>query len=790
MENEELTLRFVRFLQVWSSNTLALFDDSDLVETRVIGRMRPEEVTSGNFYRLWGRWETHPKYDRQFRVKSFTLTKPQDRSSTVAYLRRAPGMTKARALRVVRHFEAGAIEMLRDHPREVCDKCRMFGFTYEKADEASEYLKGAEKYEFTHVELLGLFEGLRVPRDLAEQCIRKWGVKAAETIKENPYSLLNFSGVGFLTADRLYLSLGKDPAAIERQGLCLWHELRTLKGHTWADTDAARGHLDKKIGEAEVKFGKAVRWGIETKHLKARRDTKGKLWLAEYYRYVSEYRVAWGVAWLLHTEPRWPDTRLIADCSDHQKAVLEQALSRRIGILSGPPGTGKSYVAAQLVKLLKHGDRWKKIALCAPTGKAAVRFTELMRQVEVPLHATTIHRLLGVEFEDGEAYHFVHGLENHLEYEFVIVDEASMLDTDLAGALLSALNDHAHLLLIGDVEQLPPVGHGAPLRDLIDTGLVPVGQFTEIRRNLGAIVAFASAIKNEEPYALETKLKLEFTRNLMLSRQVTEKQQLEKLLSALDRLQERGLNVVWGLQVICATNEGGLISRVELNAVLQGKLNGANESASGFWQKDKVICTRNSWFPPVEEMATVSEDVMTREDKDGNTVVYVANGEQGEVLRDEPNRTLVEFSGPRRYVVVPRGEGKEALALGYAITAHKSQGSEWPIVIGMLDGRSQAAHVCDRSWLYTLVSRAKTACILIGTELSVNQMRARKRLERRKTFLGEQLVVEIDALQKTSRSEEVDEPVDAASGASAGAIHDPGGHTGAGPVDVPRSRGG
>lgn len=754
-KNEERTLKFRRIVYNWGDAALIECENEDGQYQKLIGPVEPEEIDSGVWYRFYGSWREHEKYGEQFRFKTFVESTPLDPEGMVKYLARIEGMTEARAKRVVKAYEANSIRMLRERPEEVRETINLPSFTQERADAASAALKERQHVESTMVELIGLLAGKNFRAEIPKLLIEEYGNRALQAVKDNPYLLLNYPGVGFPTADGLYLSLEKDPAAIERQGLCAWYKLKEERGHTWLGARAVKAELKSKIGGAEVRFKEAIRWARDGNWVKARRDEEGDIWLAEFYRADSERKIAERAAFMLDFEPDWPDIGEAEGISPHQAEQLNKALHRNLGIFGGGPGTGKTYTAARLIGRIQAADPYEQIALCAPTGKAANRLTEVVNSYGVGLHATTIHRLLQVRFQTQTTYQFVHGPQDPLPHKYVIVDEASMLDTDLCGYLIDAMPTDGHLLLIGDIDQLPPVGHGAPLRDLIRSGKVPYGYLTEIIRNSGAIVRTCRDIRENKRIALPAALDVPSGENLMIYRETNEGATISRMLSILERVKANQKNSpIWDVQILVATNKSNALSRLPINDYLQGKLNADNRSDSRFWEHDKVVCEKNNWFPAVNEFQDIGEDVISQINQDGRLHIFVANGELGKVVRDEPRRTMVEFLSPKRLVVVPRGEGKESLALGYAISGHKSQGSEWPIVIVLLDPSSSARDVCDRAWIYTAISRAKLGCILIGSDATFHAMRARNTLWDRKTLLVERLREELTARRASRRPQD------------------------------------
>lgn len=439
-------------------------------------------------------------------------------------------------------------------------------------------------------------------------------------------------------------------------------------------------------------------------------------------------------------------------------------------MLTGSPGTGKTFATAAIVREMIDRLGRNAIALAAPTGKAAVRITDALQRAGVPnLIATTIHTLLGIERDghDGEGWNFKHNATNPLPYKIVIVDESSMLDTTLAADLLDACAPGTHVLFVGDPEQLPPVGHGSPLRDMIAAGL-PNGELSEIKRQDGRpgnmIIEACAAIRNRRPFVTADTWDLANGRNLVHIEAATPARQVEELQRLYAGIRRGGKrDILWDVQVLVCCNKGDL-GRKPVNAFLQAELNadGFREDKNPFRQRDKIICLQNSWQPHAEEK---------------DTLVYVANGDVGQIVTVEKAACVADFVAPRRSIRFKlnrgatgeegqgqgrgRGQGRdtdgtdrddgrddEARAssvpgckfdLAYAITVHKSQGSEVPVVIFLIDGSRGAAMIANRNLVYTAISRASQLCITVGRRGVLEQMAARVSLEKRKTFLRELL---------------------------------------------------
>jgi exodeoxyribonuclease V alpha subunit len=423
----------------------------------------------------------------------------------------------------------------------------------------------------------------------------------------------------------------------------------------------------------------------------------------------------------------WPSATDIEGISTHQGDVLSQALSGPIAILTGGPGVGKTYTAGAVLKAVIQQHGASSLAVCAPTGKAAVRITAAMRGVGLKHEATTIHRLLGVQRNghDGGGWGFRYGAGNPLPFRFIAIDEVSMLETDLAANLLAAIQPGTHVLLIGDPGQLPPVGHGAPLRDLIAAG-IPCGELVEVRRNAGDIVIACRDIRAGQVFTPSYLIDIPRGHNLKHQ----ESQRPTWTMSHLERLirtMPTGVSPMWDMQVLTSVRENSPLSRDELNKRLQPLLNPSPPiKQAKFRLNDKVICTSNQMLPTVDSRpgCEISE--------------FVANGEIGSVAHCEPGITVVKFDAPDRTMVI-RGQYQNDFDLAYALTVHKSQGSQWPIVIYVSDDYRGARFVASRELIYTAISRAEKLALTIGRKATIDLDCRREALSTRKTFLKELL---------------------------------------------------
>lgn len=442
---------------------------------------------------------------------------------------------------------------------------------------------------------------------------------------------------------------------------------------------------------------------------------------------------------------QWPDLSNSPELSDHQRERVALALSGRIGCLAGGPGTGKSWTTAAIVKAIIEAFGRGLTAVAAPTGKAAVRCTSLFVQHQISMEATTIHRLLGVSRNghDQQGWGFIHNRDNPLPYKYYLLDESSMIDTDTFASFMDALPSDAHLLLIGDLGQLPPVGHGAPLRDIIAAG-VPVGELTEIRRNSGDIVRVCAEVRAGGSFNPSLTPGITNGHNLLH----VEAETVNVILGQLKRkliTAPAGIDPVWDIQVVVAVNEKSDLSRKSLNTGMQKLLNpnGQEIGKSGFRMKDKVICTSNSILPLVEDghkVHAVDPDFAGDSDEPKYVGEFVANGEIGRVVAwdEEEKEFHVSFDIPNRIVAVPMFPNDFDLA--YAVTCHRLQGSSARIVIVMIDPYKGADFVVSREWWYTAWSRAEELCITIGRRRIVDRQCQEVKITQRKTFLREEIL--------------------------------------------------
>ena len=432
----------------------------------------------------------------------------------------------------------------------------------------------------------------------------------------------------------------------------------------------------------------------------------------------------------------WPDVDSLTDISEHQRAAAAVALSSRVGILGGSPGTGKTWTVASIIKAVIDSGRAgvADIAVGAPTGKAAVRLTETLAKHGITIRARTWHSILGIAVtsKDGETeFGFQFGESERAPYRMLIGDESSMLDVGMMASIFRARDRGCHVLLVGDVNQLPPVGNGSPLRDMIRSGAA-FGELRKIERNSGGIVEACAAIRDERDWVDE------YSRpgmNLEITRDGNPDTQEKRILTLIDQFGADGYDPIWDFQVVAAVNEKSPLSRVALNRILQDRLNSNPKvDHTDLRIDDKTVCTRNTWYVASQSDGEANE----------NNEVFVANGEIGKVIEFTPKHVTIELPTPFRVIQVPRyGEGGIGQwDLAYALSVHKFQGSEQKLIAAVLDTSPGARMVCDRSWIYTAISRAQDQCKLVGLPETARRMCRVQKINQRRTFLADRIALE------------------------------------------------
>ena len=734
-------------------------------------RVRCEEgaqrISVGDYRRWLGGYTEHAKYGRQFAASCSLAAVNGDRAGMIRYLAElCEGIGSTLARRLVDAYGTEAVRILRERPGDVAAAGVIPGHV---AVAAQSILAQHAATERVTTALHGLLAGRGFGVRALRAAILTWGDRADRVIEGCPWRLLldAIPGAGWRRVDALYRDLGYDPAALLRQALAGYWAVRSAQeGSTWHPEGLFRRGLLGEVDVLAARGDDALALAVRARWVERSRPDLAPDLIADPAAANNERAVAYYLARLMKAGPaEWPCLTTPA-VSEHQAEQINSAARGRVLLLTGTPGTGKTFAAAAVLRLVARSAGTASIAVAAPTGKAAVRITEALRSNGVDIEATTIHRLLKIRKAgyDGNGWSFQHCDSDPLPFAWLAIDEVSMLDCSLAKAFFCAVRPGTHVLLIGDPHQLPPVGHGAPLRDLI-AAHVPCAELTEIKRNSGLITTGCRAIKDGRPPACAAKLNADAGDNLRMVSCLTDTDQLRAVRAILEGLRGRpGIDVIWDCAILTPCNDKGMVSRKPLNDYLRELLNPARENdakaGQDVWRlRDKVICLKNGMqdaqgFDAGRDVCRVENWHPVEIGNGDEKSVFVANGELGRVVATHGVKrdVILRFDAPTRYVLVQapkrvqHDDGtdsarEEFFALGYAITGHKSQGSEWPYVLVILDPGGD--RVASREWVYTAISRAKRACWLIGTEETLRRQIRRAELPGRKTLLRELILEEL-----------------------------------------------
>ena len=699
--------------------------------TTAVGCM--PHIHEGEFVRLFGAWSEHRMYGRQFTVTSVETRLPNTAESIRLFL--ASGLIKgvgdALAGRIVDAFGADTFDVIENSPELLAG---VKGISPKLAMGIYESFSEHVGVKQIIIDLQDL--GLSVKQ--AFRAFERYGAAAAMLIHENPYRMIDdITGIGFERADRIAEHIGVDRQSDYRIDMGIKHELMTAMndGHTCLP----RGELLRRatsmlgVGESLVDARISALTLSDQIAQKFVNRTPAVFHMAAY---ITESDIARRLYLLSRCEPRVPVRdaaaayeRYIGDTalSEEQERAVLQALSAQVAVITGGPGTGKTTIIKAIISIFEQSG--VTTVLCAPTGRAAKRIEQSTGR-----DASTIHRLLeyGVSADDefdNEA-RFIRNEDNPLEAEAVIVDEASMVDIFLMRALLRALSDGTRLIVVGDADQLPSVGPGNVLRDIIKSGVFPVSQLTKFYRQKegGSIVENAHRVnRGENPEFYETGDFVFIAEN----QPQTVIDRLKKLLTT--ELPEQ-YDILEQVQILCPMKKGllGVYNiNMELRELLNPRLMMRPEVQVGdtlFREGDKVMQTKNNYG---------MEWYYTDETKYYNKGAGVFNGDMGRIMRIDHDlkEATVRFDGNRDAIYA--FAELEQLEHAYAVTVHKSQGSEFPVVIMPL--MAGGGRFLSRNLLYTALTRAMEKVIFIGQRSTVEYMVANNRIMGRYTTLDHEI---------------------------------------------------
>ena len=688
----------------------------------------------GESLQLWGRWETHKQYGPQFRIERYQIQRPATVKGIEKYLGSGliKGIGPKTAKLLVAHFGLETIEII-DHDATRLQEVP--GIGRHKARLIMQAWE--EQHEVRHIMLF--LQGHGISATFAAKIYRTYGDRAVEMVSANPYRLAqDIFGIGFRSADRIARQLGLKFDTPERLEAGVLYSLRQAgeQGHCFlpeAELAASARELLTAIpedgipvNEAETPTLAAIEEAVErlTRAQLLIRDTEDRERKPIYLRsvFIMELHLSRLMRTLLQHDispgafPEKPEAFITAICRDvgftpaemQRQAILE-SMQHRVFILTGGPGTGKTTTTQAILQAQLR--RQRTVLLASPTGRAAKRLSEV-----TCYPAQTIHRLLEV---DPTTFTFKRNADNPLECDTLIIDEVSMLDLHLAFALVRALPETAQLILVGDADQLPSVGAGNVLRDLIKSGVIPVVRLQQVFRQAAASTIITNAhlvnggtmpdLPSTREWRSKDCLFIAQDDAEMAARKISDV--VCRSLPALGYTPEE-------IQILTPMQRGTLGAQ-NLNSLLQQELNpkqlGVAEVRYG--QKilrcgDRVIQTVNNYEKEV------------------------FNGDIGYLRHVDAEEKSFLVAYPEREVSYTFDEADE-LFLAYALTVHKSQGSEYPAVV--LAFHTQHYLLLQRNLLYTALTRARKVAIILGSKRAIGMAVRNARQQERHTRLAERL---------------------------------------------------
>ncbi len=658
----------------------------------VVGVLPPLE--EGMELRVKGAWVVHPRHGRQFKAREAQVLPPSSKAGLVRYLSSGAvqGVGPKLAERIVEALGERALQIIEEDPKALL---RVPGIGKSKAASVASALQAHRESR----EALVFLRGLGLGEALSRKVYEAYGPNTVAAIRDNPYRLVrDVFGLGFATADRMARSMGIPPESPHRIQAGLLHTLRTAaeEGHSFLprsvlienaaallglDSDLVEGSLESLAAAGEVQLlqgpcpeelGPAVYPSLlarseaglagAIRRLQARRPRA---------RFPDEARLA------LEEEARASGLLL----EEEQRRCLQYALEEPISILTGGPGVGKTTLVLVLVRALERAE--EKVRLCAPTGRAARRLAEVTGRP-----ASTIHKLLGY---NPHKRNFEHHRGNPIEADLLVVDEVSMLDVQLASQLFQALGPDTRVLLVGDADQLPSVGPGNVLGDLVSCGKIPVTRLTRIFRQgeRSRIVENAHRILRGEFPETVNDPKGDF----FFIREEDPSRTLETILKVVtERIPAAfGLDPVEDVQVLAPMYRGEA-GADRLNQELQARLvppgPELKRGAFTFRKGDKVLQVRNDY------------------DRE------LFNGDVGRVVQVNPQERSMMIRFDDRLIPCSRNDLDQVIP-AFAVSVHRSQGSEFPAVVVPLT--TQHYMMLRRNLLYTAVTRGRRLVVLVGS---------------------------------------------------------------------------
>ena len=683
-----------------------------------------------------GQYIAHPTYGEQFKIETYAVKPPEDEESVERYLGSGAikGIGTALAARIVRHFHADTFRIIEEEPERLAE---IKGISERKAREIAQQV-----YEKRDMRKAMIFlQQFGITTALAVKIFEKYGQRMYEVLQNNPYQLADdIHGVGFRIADEIARKAGVSADSEYRVKSAISYVLLQAgnEGHIYLPKELVQSRTAQLLGVGLEDIEQYLMdLAVDRKIVVKQEKEQERVYSASsYYIEISTARMLCDLnitgeiddqVILKKIAAIEKQTEMYLD--EMQKKAVIEAVRCGLLIITGGPGTGKTTTINTLISYFE--SEGLQILLAAPTGRAAKRMTEA-----TGVEAKTVHRLLeisGLSEESGAVGGFGRNAQNPLEADVIIIDEMSMVDAYLMHALLDAVTVGTRLIMVGDMNQLPSVGPGSVLKDMIQSGCIPVVSLTRIFRQAqeSDIVVNAHKINRGEPVLLDNK-----SRDFFFLKRDDANVIISIVIQLVRDKIPRYVNAkMYDIQVLTPMRKG-LLGVERLNKILQEYLNPPDRTKTEqeqngvlFREGDKVMQVKNNY--------QLGWEIRGRYGIPMEKGLGIFNGDMGIIreINKQTERVTVEFD-EQRMVEYPYS-GLEELELAYAVTIHKSQGSEYPaVVIPLLSGPKM---LMTRNLLYTAVTRAKQCVTLVGDPYAFNQMEANTVEQKRYTALADRI---------------------------------------------------
>ena len=694
------------------------------------------DIAEGENIEATGEYTEHQTYGRQFKVSSFEEKAPQDEMAIERYLGSGAikGIGIALAARIVRRFKEDTFRIIEEEPERLAE---IKGISQRKAMEIADQVNAKKDLRQAMIFL----QQYGISMNLAVKIYKKYGSEIYGIISENPYRMADdIEGVGFKTADEIATRVGirTDSDFRIRSGILYTLQQAALDGHTYLPmnelTQRAVSLLEVDAEHIEKHY---MNLAIERKIVMQQKDNITQIYSQVYYKMeaniavmLRQLDVSYDVPDIeIESQIRKIEKQTEMELDEHQVEAVKEAVRNGLLVITGGPGTGKTTTINSIIRYFEMEGL--DIFLAAPTGRAAKRMSET-----TGFEARTIHRMLELNggMGDGNTVGFERNERNPLETDVIIVDEMSMVDVYLMNSLLKAVVAGTRLILVGDVNQLPSVGAGSVLKDIIDSECFHTVKLTKIFRQASTsdIIVNAHKINRGEEVILDNKSmdffflkRYDADKIINVTLQLI-KQKLPKFVDASE----------YDIQVLTPMRKG-LLGVERLNTVLQMYLNPPDKKNREkefrgiiFREGDKVMQIKNNY--------QLEWEIRTKYGLSIDKGTGIFNGDMGIIEQINEYAETMQISFDDGKMVEYPFKLLEELELAYAVTIHKSQGSEYPaVVIPLLSGPRM---LLNRNLLYTAVTRAKKCVTLVGNDETFNQMIQNNIQQRRYSGLKDRLL--------------------------------------------------